>query len=139
MIHLDVLFWRPGWVESEREDYLDRVMAALAAPAWICDGQFTSSFHLRMPLADTIVWIDQPRALCLFRAIWRAVTYRRGGRPDMAEGCREKIDFDFYRYIWTFDREKAPEIAAPLAAHGAHARVVRLKSDREIADFLSQA
>jgi adenylate kinase family enzyme len=139
VIHLDVLFWKPGWVESEREDYLDRVMAALAAPGWICDGQFTSSFHLRMPLADTIVWIDQPRALCLFRAIWRAVTYRRGGRPDMAEGCREKIDFDFYRYIWTFDREKAPEIEGALAAHGAHARVVRLKSDREIADFLSQA
>ena len=94
VIHLDVLFWKPGWVESERDDYLARVMAALAAPAWICDGQFTASFHLRMPLADTIVWIDQPPALCLVRAIWRAVTYRDGGRPDMADGCTEKVDFE---------------------------------------------
>ena len=139
VIHLDVLFWRAGWVESDRDDYLARVMAALAAPAWICDGQFTSSFHLRMPLADTIVWIDQPRALCLIRAIWRAVTYRDGGRPDMAEGCREKIDFDFYRYIWTFDREKKPEIEAALAAYGGQAQIVRLTSDREIAEFLAQA
>jgi adenylate kinase family enzyme len=139
VIHLDVLFWRAGWVESDRDDYLARVMAALAAPAWICDGQFTSSFHLRMPLADTIVWIDQPRALCLIRAIWRAVSYRHGGRPDMAEGCREKIDFDFYRYIWTFDHEKKPEIEAALAAYGGQAQIVRLTSDREIAEFLAQA
>ena len=139
VIHLDVLFWRVGWVESDRDDYLARVMVALAAPAWICDGQFTSSFHLRMPLADTIVWIDQPRALCLIRAIWRAVTYRHGGRPDMAEGCREKIDFDFYRYIWTFDHEKKPEIEAALPAYGGQAQIVRLTSDREIAEFLAQA
>ena len=139
VIHLDVLFWKPGWVESDRDDYLTRVMAALAVPVWICDGQFTSSFHLRMPMADTIVWIDQPRALCLIRAIWRAVTYRGGGRPDMAEGCQEKIDLEFYRYIWTFNREKAPELEAALTTHGAHARIFRLKSDREIARFLAQA
>jgi adenylate kinase family enzyme len=139
VIHLDVLFWKPGWVESDRDDYRARVMAALEAPAWICDGQFTSTFHLRMPMADTIVWIDQPRALCLFRAIWRAVTYRKGGRPDMAEGCREKIDFEFYRYIWTFDRKVKPEIEAALAAYGGHADVRRLSSDREIAAFLKDA
>jgi adenylate kinase family enzyme len=139
VIHLDVLFWKPGWVESERDDYRARVMAALQAPEWICDGQFTSTFHLRMPLADTIVWIDQPRVLCLVRAIWRAISYRDGGRPDMAEGCREKIDFAFYRYIWTFDREKKPEIEAALAAYGAHAQLHRLQSDREIAAFLAAA
>lgn len=139
VIHLDVLFWKPGWVESDRDDYRTRVMAALQAPAWICDGQFTSTFHLRMPMSDTIVWIDQPRALCLFRAIWRAVTYRHGGRPDMAEGCREKIDLDFYRYIWTFDRKVRPEIETALAEHGGHAKLFRLRSDREIAAFLAQA
>lgn len=139
VVHLDVLFWKPGWVESDRDDYRARVMAALAGPAWICDGQFAATFHLRMPLADTIVWIDQPRLLCLLRAIWRAITYRHGGRPDMAEGCREKIDFQFYRYIWTFDRKKKPEIEAALQAYGAHARLARLRSDREIAAFLAQA
>ena len=139
VVHLDVLFWKPGWVESDRDEYLTRVMAALAAPAWICDGQFTSSFHLRMPMADTIVWIDQPPVLCLVRAIWRAATYREGGRPDMADGCREKVDFEFYRYIWTFNREKKPEIETALATCGAHARLFRLTSDREIAGFLAQA
>lgn len=139
VIHLDVLFWKPGWVESEREDYRRRVLAALEAPEWICDGNFTSTFGLRMALSDTIVWIDQPPLLCLFRAIWRAITYRKGGRPDMAEGCTEKIDFQFYGFILTYNRKVQPLLEAALAEHGAHARVVRLRSDREIARFLADA
>ena len=139
VIHLDVLFWKPGWVESDRDDYRARVIEALKEPEWICDGNFTSTFGLRMALSDTIIWIDRPRLQCLFRAIWRAVTYRRGGRPDMAEGCDEKIDFEFYGFIWTYDRKVRPKLEAALAEHGTHARLVRLTSDRETADFLAEA
>jgi adenylate kinase family enzyme len=139
VIHLDVLFWKPGWVESDRDDYRARVVQALAAPEWICDGNFTSTFGLRMSLCDTIVWIDRPRLLCLYRAVKRAVTYAGGGRPDMAEGCHEKIDFEFYRFIWSYDRKVRPQLEAALAEHGRHARLVRLTSDRETAAFLAEA
>lgn len=139
VVHLDILFWKPGWVESEDAPFREAVAAALAGPAWICDGNFGSSWDLRMPLSDTIVWIDQPRALCLARAIWRMITYRKGGRPDIAEGCPETLDFAFYRFIWTYDRKVKPKLEAALATHGAHARVVRLRNDREIASFLAQA
>jgi hypothetical protein len=57
----------------------------------------------------------------------------------MAEGCDEKIDFEFYRFILTYDRKVRPKLEQALAEHGAHARLVRLRSDREVANFLSQA
>lgn len=139
VVHLDILFWKPGWIESERSEFRARVAEALAGPAWVCDGNFTSSYDQRMPLADTIVWIEQPRWLCVFRVIWRAISYRRGGRPDMAEGCQETLDLKFYGWVWTFDAQVKPKLEAALAEHGAHARVVRLTSDREIAAFLAQA
>jgi adenylate kinase family enzyme len=141
VIHLDVLFWKPGWIESEDAEFRARVVEALtAAPAWICDGNFTGTFELRMGYADTIVWIDQPRLLCLVRAMRRVLTYPRGGvRPDMADGCGERIDIDFYRFIWTYDAEVRPKLEAALATHGRHARLVRLTSDREIAAFLAAA
>lgn len=138
VIHLDVLFWEPGWVEIDDDLFHVEVARALQGPAWICDGNFAASWDLRMPLADTIVWIDQPRLLCLCRAVMRVVTYRgRRTRPDMAAGCDEKFDPKFYRYIWTYDAKVAPRLEAALAEHGGHARVVRLKSDREIAVFLA--
>jgi adenylate kinase family enzyme len=137
VVHLDVLFWKPGWVESEDDEFRARVAAALSAPDWICEGDFRGSFDLRMPLADTIVWVDQPPWLCLFRAMRRVVTGRIHGRPDMAEGCQESVDFALYGFILTYNREHRPSLQAALAEHGAHARVVRLRSDREIADFLA--
>jgi len=136
VIHLDVLFWKAGWVERDKAEFRIRVAEALQAPAWIADGDFSSSWDLRMPLADTIIWIDQPRLVCLARAIWRAISYRDGGRPDMAEGCREKVDFDFYRYIWSYNARVRPRLEAALAVHAPHARQIRLRSDREMAAFL---
>ena len=112
---------------------------ALAASTWICDGLFTSNFDLRMPLADTIIWIDQPRLVCLARAIGRVFRHRRAPRLDMAEGCRETLDFAFYRFIWSYERQVLPRLLEALATHGAHARQIRLRRDREIARFLAQA
>lgn len=139
VIYLDVLFWKPGWTESDDDEFHARVVAALQAPMWVCDGNFGGSWHLRMPAADTIIWIDQPPLLCLARAIWRVIQYRDGTRPDMAEGCRESIDLKFYHFILTYDRKVRPRLEAALAEHGAHARIVRLRSDREIDAFVAQA
>lgn len=139
VIHLDILFWKPGWVESEEAEFRLRVAEALSGPDWVCDGNFGTSFEVSMPRADTIVWIDQPRLVCVARAFWRAVSYRRGGRPDMAEGCGETIDFQFYGYIWNFNRKSRPRLEASLARLGRHARLVRLRSDREIAGFIAKS
>lgn len=139
VIHLDVLFWKPGWVESDDAEFRMLIVEALSSSAWVCDGDFGSSFDVRLPRADTVVWLDLPVWLCLYRAIRRAMTYRQGGRPDMAEGCRETIDLKFYGYILTFNRRRRRRIEDALAEHGAHARLVRLTSDREIAAFLAQA
>ena len=139
VIHLDVLFWKPGWVERDDDEFRANVAKTLEAPAWITDGNFGGTWALRMPLADTIIWIDQPRLLCLFRAIWRIVQYRRGDRPDMAEGCHESIDLKFYRFIWTYDAKVRPRLEIALATYGAQARVIHLQSDHEIANFLASA
>ncbi|MBL8771444.1 MAG: hypothetical protein JNK30_08690 [Phenylobacterium sp.] len=136
VIHLDVLFWKPGWVESDDAEFEARIAAYQQEDAWIADGNFGGSWRLRMPAADTIVWIDQPVWLCLVRAIRRVFQYRDGSRPDMAEGCREKIDLKFYGFILTYNRKVRPRLERALADHGAHARLVRLRSDREIEAFL---
>jgi len=138
VIHLDVIFWKPGWVETGDDVFRVEVERALQAPAWICDGNFGGTWDLRMPLADTIVWVDQPRLLCLFRAIMRVLLYRgRRTRPDMAEGCDEAFDPKFYGFIWTYNAKVAPRLKAALAEYGRDARVVRLKSDREIDAFVA--
>lgn len=139
VVHLDVLFWKPGWTESDDDEFHARIADYQGTDAWISDGNFGGSWHLRMPAADTIIWLDQPPWLCLLRAMWRVVHYRDGTRPDMAEGCRESVDFKFYHFILTYNRTVRPRLEKALAEHGAHARIVRLRSDREIDAFVANA
>jgi hypothetical protein len=55
----------------------------------------------------------------------------------MAAGCDEKFDPAFYRYIWDYDAKTAPRLEVALAQYAGHARLVHLRSDREIAAFLA--
>lgn len=137
VVHLDVLFWKPGWVASDDATFRTDVAQALNGPSWVCDGNFPGTYDLRMPMSDVIVWIDQPPLLCLWRAVSRVVAYRGGSRPDMAEGCHEAFDLNFYRFILTFNAKVRPRLKAALTQHAGDAKIVRLRSDREIAAFVA--
>jgi len=135
--HLDVLWWKPGWVESTYDEFRPKVAAACAEDRWIIDGNFATTFDIRMPRADTVIWIDQPRWLCLWRAFWRTTSQYGVNRPDLAPGCPEKYDWEFYKFIWNYRRDNNPKIEQGIAQYGVHAKFFRLRSDREIAAFLT--
>ncbi|MDB5478961.1 MAG: putative topology modulation protein FlaR [Caulobacteraceae bacterium] len=138
VVHLDALFWKPGWVESDPEPFRAAVDVALAGERWVSDGNFTSVADLSLGRADTIVWIDQPMPLCLSRAIWRGLTGLGRTRADLAPGCPEKIDFAFYRYIVTWSGAPRTRLQGALDRFAPHAPLVRLRSDRAIAAWVGQ-
>ncbi|MBX3493815.1 MAG: topology modulation protein [Parvibaculum sp.] len=137
VVHLDVLFWKPGWVESSYDEFRPKVAAAVAEDRWIIDGNFSRTFDIRLPRADTVVWVDQPRRVCLWRAFRRTLTLFGETRADLAPGCPEKFDPAFYRFIWNFKRTHDAMIEAALTRDAAHAKQFRLRSDREISAFLA--
>ena len=56
VVHLDTLFWEPGWIEPEADRFRARVRAALASETWICEGNYARrTFDLRLPRADLIL------------------------------------------------------------------------------------
>ena len=136
-IHLDVEFWKPGWTETPRDMFRKKVEALSARDQWVMDGTFSGSFDIRFPRADLVVVIDLPRLTCLWRAVTRVIKYRKSdNRPDMAEGCGEKFDLDFYKYIWTFKSKVNPHIEAALDKFNMREHVVYLKTQQEIDDFI---
>ncbi|MEQ8281910.1 MAG: topology modulation protein [Parvibaculum sp.] len=137
VVHLDVLFWKPGWVESSYDEFRPKVAAAVAEDRWVIDGNFSRTFDLRLPRADTIVWVDQPRRICLWRAFRRTLTLFGETRADLAPGCPEKFDPAFYRFIWNFKRTHDAMMEEALARDAAHAKQFRLRSDAEISAFLA--
>ena len=137
LIHLDKEFWKPGWVIPKRDEWRPKVAELAARNAWVLDGTYGSSLHLRLSRADTVVWFDYPRLKCLRRALWRSATTWRKTRDDMAPGCPEHFDPEFARYIWRFNDIQRPEIAQALREHGGHLAPVIFRRDREVSAFLA--
>jgi len=136
VVHLDVVFWRPGWVESDDESFRERLSAALAGGRWITDGNFMRMGDLHIAGAELIVWVDQPRGLCIRRALLRAVREHGRKRPDMAEGCEERIDLAFLKYIWTWNRLQRPKVELRLRQFAPRTPIVKLRSDAEIENWI---
>jgi adenylate kinase family enzyme len=137
VIHLDAHYWRSGWQMPPLEEWREQVKALIAAPAWVMDGNYSDSYDIRMPRADSFIWLDYPRWTCMRRVLRR--TFRDYGRtrPDVAEGCREKFDPGFLRFVWEFRSKYRPRIVEGLARHGSHLRVTHLHNDREVEEFLA--
>ena len=111
-------------------------MRAIAeTPAWVMDGNFSGTFDLRMPRADTLVWLDYPRATCMRRVLMRAIKDYGRSKPDLPEGCPEQFDAKLLRWVWDFPAKHRPEIPKAIARYGGHLNVVRLTNDREVAEF----
>ena len=90
VIHLDVHFWRPGWVQTPDEEWIPIVDELIEKESWIIDGSFNGTLDRRMARADTVIFLDLPRWRCLVRAIKRLLKYRAAtgptSRPDAPNG-----------------------------------------------------
>lgn len=137
LIHLDQLFWRPGWDPTPDAEWDRRIADLAARDAWIMDGNYGRTMVPRMTAADTIIFLDLPRLLCTWRIVKRQIRYAGRSRPDSAPGCRERLTWEFVRWVWTYPRRRRPEVVARLQALRSTKNVVILKSQREVDDYLA--
>jgi adenylate kinase family enzyme len=137
--HLDRLFWQPGWQETPRDEWRAVQEELCAEPRWIIDGNYGGTLDIRLAACDTVVWLDLPTSACLAGTLWRILCYRGRTRPDMGEGCPERLDWAFLRWIWSFRRVARPRIVQKLSALPPSTEVIALTSRREMAEWLERA
>jgi adenylate kinase family enzyme len=138
VIHLDVLFWNPDWVETPKDEWSKKVETALQGEEWIMDGNFSGTMEMRLAACDTVIFLDMPRAVCVYRILKRIVTYQKGSRPDMAKGCSEKFDWEFTKWVWNYPKRSKPKVEALLRRFENEKTIIRLRSKREIESFFNQ-
>ena len=73
MFHLDQVYWRAGWIKAPPDAFAAQVARLAALPAWVIDGNFTHTIAPRFRAADTVIYLDIPTWLSLFRAIRRVL------------------------------------------------------------------
>jgi len=132
--------WLPGWQERDRAARQKILEALVARERWVMDGSNPSTFDLRVPRADLVIWVRMPRLVCLLgvaRRVWR---YHGTVRPEMADGCPEPLpDRTFLDYIWNFEKNSAPVFIRKLEQYGGGVPLVTLRSRKDTRRLLAGA
>ena len=138
MVHLDRVYWKPGWVEPSGKEWAESVGGLLRADSWILDGNYGGTMEMRMNRADTVFWLDLSPAVCVYRVIKRSLNLTGGRRPDIADGCDERLDANFVRYVWRFRKDTRPRIVERVQRFENQLDVVRFTSKHEPDEYLSR-
>jgi adenylate kinase family enzyme len=136
VIHLDSYYWQPNWAATPEDEWIQKVEELLGTDRWVMDGNYPSSLELRVAYADTVIFLDHSRWVCLWRCLKRFAMHRGENRPELAEGCNEKIDLDFLKWIWNYPRDVKPKIESVLGRH-SEKQVVWLSSSEEVEAFIA--
>ena len=137
VVHLDKLFWKPGWEQISREEFDRLHREALAEERWIIDGNFDRTMAERIRHCDTVIYLDFSRIACLLGVVKRVLTTYGKVRPDMGEGCPERIDFEFLKWVWDFNKNKRGKNYRLLNETDGIEKIV-LKNRRAVRRFLKQ-
>ena len=140
VIHLDLHFWEPGWVEPQEDEWREKQRDLLAGEEWIADGNYHGTLDLRLERADTVVFLDTPWWICARRAFMRGI--RRPAGTQMPDGCDDSASQrlrDEWGAVWRVWRHRCSDRERELAIlsrHGTHAALHMLRSKRSARAFL---
>ena len=134
VLHFDRVQFRPNWEIRPQPSKEIMVKTFLDLHKdWVIDGNYSKlSYERRMEEADVIVVMLFNRWRCLYRVTKRYLKYKNKTRPDMAEGCKEKLDREFVKWILRDGRSKtAKERYGWVCSRYAH-KVIVVKNQRQL-------
>lgn len=135
--HLDRYFWKPNWVQATMEEFSQAQRAIVNhQSSWIIEGNYSGSIDIRVEHADTIIYLELPLHICLYRVVKRWLSNIGNTRADMGEGCKEKLDWAFIKFIYTTYYRRKKEMKERFRVYRTKRKVIVLKSRKEIEAYL---
>ena len=87
-VELDAIHWKPGWQERPVDEVRQMASDAVAGERWVMDGNYSSVRDIVWGRATTVVWLNYPFRVVLWRALSRT-TRRVITQEELFSGNRE--------------------------------------------------
>ena len=122
ILHLDRVHFLPGWIERPLQEEQEIVEAFLDSHRdWVIDGNYSKlSYDRRMEEADRIILLKDLI------------------RPDMAEGCPEKLDPEFAFWVLWKGRRKAARDRYRRVREKYPDKTVVIRNQKQLDNFLRE-
>lgn len=138
LVHLDHFHWLPGRNRRTDDAFAQLQEKACEQETWIMDGTYLRHLSTRLPYADTVIFLDLPRWLCLWHIIKRWIRCLFTGET-FAPGCSQRtLSLDFWLWAWHWHKRYYWLLQAMLK-NAPHAKIITLHSTQEISNFLEKA
>ena len=136
-LHLDSVNYRENWQQRDKESQLAIVKDFMDEnDGWVIDGTYSGLYYdRRLSEADMIILLLFNRFSSFHRAYSRYRRYKGRTREDMADGCSEKFDFEFAKWILYEGRTKKRRARFKTVKQTYPDKVVVLKNQRRIDEF----
>jgi adenylate kinase family enzyme len=145
-VELDALYFGPNFSTAPLPVLRDRTSAAIAGDRWVTDGNKSAVRDLVWPRADTVIWLDYPLAMSLWRlgkrALWRtSILTAQAAEKDGKAGLLRQF-LSAAKGVLTAlrshrgQRREYPKMFAE--QRNQHLAVVRLRSQRATRRWLAR-
>lgn len=145
-IELDALYFGPNFSTVPLPVLRERTSEAIAGDRWVTDGNKSAVRDLVWPRADTVIWLDYPLRVSLWRlgkrALWRTSVIKAQGAETGGTASLPGQFLAAAKGVLTAlrshsgQRRKYPKMFAE--PKNQHLAVVRLRSPRATRRWLSQ-
>ena len=141
VLYLDTVNFLPGWEERDGDEGRKLVREFMKTnSSWVIDGNYERFYQKRrLAAADRIYFFDFPRYVCFYQAFRRFLTSRNKCRDSMAEGCEEKLDLEFMKWILWDGRTRKRRRHYEAICKKYKQKTVRLKNRRQVEQALREA
>lgn len=136
VFHMDQIHWQPGWVERSPDEKTRLCAEVHAQRQWVFEGGHSATWPERLARADTLIWLDMPTWRRIGRIVWRTLALYGRSRPDLPEGCPERFEVEFYRFIWRTRHTARNRMAKLVAEAPPEKTVITLSTLAEVRDYL---
>ncbi|RFU33300.1 hypothetical protein B7463_g3029, partial [Scytalidium lignicola] len=144
-IELDAISWQENWVQLPKDKMRKRVNEAIQANGlWVVDGNYSFVRDIVWTRADTVIWLDYPLRVALWRLICRTIS-RLVRRTELWNGNRESVrhhltfDPDENLFLWAIRTHWQHRREYPMLlkqSEYSHLNVLRFRTPKELEAFV---
>jgi adenylate kinase family enzyme len=113
LLHLDFYYHEKGrYYEDNKQAWIDKVETLVQGDSWIIEGNYGTTYPLRLPKSDTLIFLDIPTWLSVWSVLKRRFQFRNKQRAEMPSDWVEKIDPIFFKYVLLFRIKSRKDVVA---------------------------
>lgn len=137
--HMDKIHYSSGWQERPSAEKSRMTHQVHVRSQWILEGGHSATYPERLARADTLIWLDYPFHVRVYRVLMRSFKYRGQTRPDLPPGCPEQFNagtINFLRFIFRTRNTARRKIELLFDNLPSHVKAYKLTNNDAIKAFV---